>query len=67
MEASRRFWVLFVIFGSGGNGFGTVELFQGHDSHEMVGEGHGAEGQTEICHGLDPGIHAEGGADEEAG
>ena len=33
----------------------------------MVGEGHGPHGEAEIRFLLDPGGHAEGGADEKAG
>ena len=56
-----------MIFGAVGDGFGPVELFQSHDPHKVMGESHRAEGQTEVCHGLDPGIHSEGGSDEETG
>ena len=45
------------------NGFCPVELFQNHDPRQMVGKGHRPDGEAEIRPLLDPGGHAEGGAD----
>ena len=49
------------------NGFRPVELFQNHDPRQMVGEGHRPHREPEIRLFLDPGCHAEGGADEKTG
>ena len=43
---------LFMILTAGLDGFGAIELFQHHDSCQMVGEGHFAHGEFEICHGF---------------
>ena len=59
--------LLFVILAAGLDGFGTVELFQHHDTGKMVGEGHGTHAELEVRFLLDPGCHAEGRTDEKTG
>ena len=56
-----------MILGTCLNGFAAVELLQHHDPRQMVGEGHGAHGELEVGLFFDPGGHAEGRTDEEAG
>ena len=58
---------LFMVFAAGLNGLCPVDLLQNHDPGQVVGEGHGAHGEFEIRLLLDPGGHAEGGADKKAG
>ena len=57
---------LFVIFCSGLNALGAVELLDGHDAHQVVREGHRPEGQAQIRRRLDARRDAEGRADQEA-
>ena len=42
----------------------AVELLQQQYTHELMGEGHGREGDTSIAHGLDRLGYAVGGADD---
>ena len=44
---------------------GPVELLQQHDPSQVVGKGHGGHGQAQVGPGLERGVHAVGGADEE--
>ena len=59
--------VLFMVFTPRLDAFGPVELLQDHDPGQVVGEGHFAHGQLPVGLGLDRGVHAEGGPDQEAG
>ena len=54
-----------MIFAACLDGLGTVNLLQHHDSRQMVGEGHGAHGELEICPVLDTLCHTEGRTDQE--
>ena len=56
-----------MVLAPGLNGLRPVQLFQHHNSGQMVGKGHGTHGQPEIRPFLDLGCHAKGGADEKAG
>lgn len=55
---------LFVVLGSRLDGFGPVELFQDHDTGQMVGECHLPHGQEQIRLGFQRRFDAIGGANE---
>ena len=56
-----------MVFASGLDGLGPVDLLQDHDPCQMVGEGHLSHGKLEIGLVLDLLADAEGGADQETG
>ena len=55
---------LFVIFASGVDLIGAVDLFQQHDPQQVVGKGHGGHGQPQGGLPLQGGVHPVGAADE---
>ena len=55
-----------MVFSSGGDVEGAVNLFEHHNAREMVREGHGGHGQAQVCGLLECFVHAAGAADQHA-
>ena len=65
VAAARRRAALFVVVAARVDHAGAVDLFQEHDAHEVVREGHVRKGEQQVGRRLDARVQPAGGTDDE--